>query len=163
MEEFRQALSVATARSVDRPRGALARALGRRGTGPAELAAPALDVRVQTAPGFEVLVERLRDHPSAQVAVHSRRHGRHLAELLSAAEVTVNLGAASPDGLPRTALGARGYGPFSGDDGLRTFARTRTTTGRRRLPLPLAPVEALLATPPGRIATRLALHVRHSL
>ncbi|MCW2816723.1 MAG: hypothetical protein JWN84_4178, partial [Nocardioides sp.] len=147
-------------------RGALGRALGRR-SGPAELAGPAVPVRVETAPAFEVLLERLRAHPSAQVAVHSARHGKHLAELLTAAEVTVNLpDAAAADGeggLPRAALGSRGYGPFAGEAGLRTFARVRTTTAKRRLPVPTAPVELLLATPPGRVATRLALHLRHSL
>ena len=164
LDDFRVALTRATSATAEQRRGALSRALGRRSTGPAELAAPPAEVRVQSAPGFDVLVERLRAHPSAQVAVHSAKHGRHLAELLSAAEVTVNLSVpASGGGIPRTALGARGYGPFSGDDGLRTYAKARTTTSRRRLPLPLAPVEVLLATPPGRVAARFALHVRHSL
>lgn len=145
-------------------RGPLAALRGRR-HGPAELTGPRGDLRVETAPGFDVLLERLKAHPSAQVAVHSARHGAHLAELLSAAEITVNLPAASSSegGLPRAALGSRGYGPFAGEQGLHTFARVRTTTSKRRLPVPVAPVELLLATPAGRVATRLALHVRHSL
>ncbi|WP_170285983.1 aldehyde dehydrogenase family protein [Nocardioides rubriscoriae] len=165
LDDFRAALLRVGGEASGR-RGAVARALGRR-SGPAELASPTGPVRVETAPAFEVLLERLQAHPSAQVAVHSARHGAHLASLLSAAEVTVNLPGASyageGGGLPREALGARGYGPFAGETGLRTFARTRTTTRKRRLPVPVAPVEALLATPPGRVATRFALHVRHSL
>ncbi|MDO9457483.1 aldehyde dehydrogenase family protein [Nocardioides sp.] len=161
LDDFTEALRLAGAGSTAR-RGVLARAMGRR-TGPAELAAPVGAVRVQSAPGFEVLVERLQGHPSAQVAVHSARHGRHLAELLTAAEITVNVPAATAGELPRAALGSRGYGPFAGENGLRTFARTRTTTAKRRLPVPVAPVELLLATPAGRVATRLLLHVRHSL
>jgi acyl-CoA reductase-like NAD-dependent aldehyde dehydrogenase len=164
LEDFRTALASASGAGRTR-RGGLARALGRR-TGPAELAGPVGALRVETAPAFDVLVERLRAHPSAQVAVHSARHGRHLAELLSASEVTVNVPApasTSDGGLPRTALAARGYGPFAGEAGLRSFARTRTTTARRRLPVPTAPVELLLATPAGKVATRLALHLRHSL
>ncbi|MEO9323682.1 aldehyde dehydrogenase family protein [Nocardioides sp. C4-1] len=164
LDDFRAALD----RVGPSPRrGVVARALGRR-RGPLELPpGPRGDVRIETAPAFEALVERLRAHPVAEVAVHSARDGQHLAQLLAAAEVTVNLPAPSSastgGGVPRAALGSPGYGPFAGDAGLRTFARARTTTARRRLPVPTAPVELLLSTPAGRLATRLALHVRHSL
>ncbi|WP_170219310.1 aldehyde dehydrogenase family protein [Nocardioides litoris] len=166
LDAFRSELDRAGAPA---PRRGLPRALGRRrgGSDPLALPGPRVDVRVETAPTFEVLVERLRAHPGAEVAVHSARHGAHLAGLLGASEVSVNLPAAAQaaaeGGLPRAALGARGWGPFAGEQGLRTFARARTTTARRRLPLPLLPVEVALASPPGRVATRLALHVRHSL
>lgn len=163
LDDFAAALDRAEA-PEPRRRGPIGALRGRRTT-PAELSGPRADLRVETAPAFEVLVDRLRAHPSAQVAIHSARHGQRLAELLSAAEVTVNLpaAAAGEGGLPRAALGSRGYGPFAGEAGLHAFARVRTTTSRRRLPLPVGPVEALLATPPARIATRLALHLRHSL
>jgi hypothetical protein len=159
---FREALDRAVV--ADQPRrGVLGRGRGRRRE-PAELPGPRAGVRLESAPAFDVLVERLRAHAAVEVTIHSARHGAHLAELLTAASVTVGVpGPTADGGVPRAALGSRGWGPFAGDAGLRTFTRTRTTTARRRLPVPTAPVELLLATPPGRVATRLALHLRHSL
>lgn len=162
---FREALDRAVA--ADQPRrGVLGRGRGRRRgpAAPAELPGPRAGVRLESAPVFDVLVERLRAHAAVEVTIHSARHGAHLAELLTAASVTVGVPCpTAAGGVPRVALGSRGWGPFAGDAGLRTFTRTRTTTARRRLPVPTAPVELLLATPPGRVATRLALHLRHSL
>jgi hypothetical protein len=161
---FQEALDRVAAPDEPR-RGVLGRARVRR-RAPAELTGPRAGVRLESAPAFDVLVERLRAHATVEVAIHSARHGTRLAELLTAAEVTVNApGAArgADGGVPRASLGSRGWGPFAGDAGVRAFTRARTTTARRRLPVPTAPVELLLATPPGRVATRLALHLRHSL
>lgn len=62
----------------------------------------------------------------------------------------------------RTSLGARGHGRFAGDDGLRSFLRPVEDSGARS-GLPLAAADLLLATPPGQVAARLALHLRHAL
>ncbi|WP_232680188.1 aldehyde dehydrogenase family protein [Nocardioides sp. R-C-SC26] len=180
-EEF-EAVLTGAAQHDEQARGRWARALsrGRTPRTPALGAAPGEahgvpssqgttpsatpGVVVQSAPAFDAVVDRVRAHPGAEVVVWSRRHGDRLAELLSAADVSVNPGLPARDGaLPRAAIGVRGYGPFAGDDGLRTFARARTTTARRRLPVPTRPVDLLLATPGGRLAARLAMHLRHSL
>lgn len=150
----------------------LLRALGGRrtadhGEGPRALpgagGVPFPGVRLHTGHDLAPMLDRLRDNPTAVVSVFSARQGRRIAEQLRVAQVDLNVGV--PDaagGLPRAALGARGYGPFAGDDGLRAFARAQTVT-RRRLPLPTGPAEALLATTPGRLASRLVMHLRHSL
>ncbi|MGA8256221.1 MAG: aldehyde dehydrogenase family protein [Nocardioides sp.] len=175
-QAVRGALAEATAGSsdalsaLDRPKGPLARALGsrRRPGGTPQLAAidTPLHERVvvhQHAEFGEVL-ERLRARPYAHVSVFSRDRGQRISEVLRASHVSINLGAVTTDGgLPRQALGARGYGPVSGDAGLRGFTRAVTTASRRRLPLVGVPADLLLATPAGRVAARLAMHLRHSL
>lgn len=152
--------------------GGLARALGVRRPRPTpnELLGGPTDadprVRVHGQAEFGDVLERLRDRPYAHVAVFSRGKGAQIGEALRAAQVSVNVGVGSVDGaLPRQVVGARGYGPLSGDQGLRTFARAVSLTTRRRLAIsvPGNPADLLLATPAGRIAARLAFHLRHSL
>lgn len=62
----------------------------------------------------------------------------------------------------RTSLNARGHGRFAGDDGLRSFLRPAEDRASRPS-LPFAAADVLLATPPGQVAARLALHLRHAL
>ncbi len=62
----------------------------------------------------------------------------------------------------RKSLGARGHGRFSGETGLRSFVRPVEERGDRPN-LPFVAADALLATPPGQVAARLALHLRHAL
>lgn len=62
----------------------------------------------------------------------------------------------------RTSLNVRGHGRFSGEAGLRAFLRPEEERGTRPS-LPFAAADALLATPPGQVAARLALHLRHAL
>lgn len=153
----------------------LARVLGVRRPRPTagELAAgptgadPRLRVHGQAE--FGEVLARLRDRPYAHVAVFSRGRGTQIGEALRAAQVSVNVGVGSvgsvAGALPRQVIGARGYGPLSGDQGLRTFGRAVSLTSRRRLAVPVSvnPADVLLATPAGRIAARLAFHLRHSL
>lgn len=123
-------------------------------------------LRVHGQAEFGDVLARLRDRPYAHVAVFSREKGAQIGEALRAAQVSVNVGVASVAGaLPRQVVGARGYGPLSGDHGLRTFGRAVSLTTRRRLavPLPGNPADVLLATPAGKLAARLAFHLRHSL
>lgn len=122
-------------------------------------------VRLHVETELPELVDQLRARPHAQVTVFSRRRGEAIGTALRAAQVTVNLPAVrrSGGGLPRAALRADGYGPLAGDQGLLTLSRAVTTRQKRRLPVPTGPAEALLATPPGRAAARLAMHLRHSL
>lgn len=70
----------------------------------------------------------------------------------------------------RTSVGVRGHGRFSGEAGLRSFLSpvedrgTRPTLALPGLPgLPGFATDALLSTPPGQVAARLALHLRHAL
>ncbi|MCX6398635.1 MAG: aldehyde dehydrogenase family protein [Propionibacteriales bacterium] len=169
--ELREALAQAGPTPLGLGSG-LARALGVRRPRPAanELVAGIADddprVRVHGQAEFGDVLERLRDRPYAQVAVFSRGKGAQIGEALRAAQVSVNVVAGSVAGaLPRQVIGARGYGPLSGDQGLRTFGRAVSLTTRRRLaiPVPGNPADLLLATPAGRIAARLAFHLRHSL
>lgn len=149
--------------------GRLTRMLGgrARSVGPLALPAPvSVGAHIHADAEFGEVLERLSERPYAQVAVFSKRRGRRVADALKAAQVSINVGVSSPSlegGLPREALGALGYGPLAGDPGLRTFTRAVTTTTKRRLPVPTTPTEALLATPGGRLAARLAMHLRHSL
>lgn len=173
--DFDVELREALAEAVPAPLGlgsGLARALGVRRPRPAvnELVVGSSDadprVLVHGQAEFGAVLERLRDRPYAHVAVFSRAKGAQIGEALRAAQVSVNVVAGSVAGaLPRQVIGARGYGPLSGDQGLRTFGRAVSLTTRRRLaiPVPGNPADLLLATPAGRIAARLAFHLRHSL
>lgn len=158
-------------------RGALPRALTSRRARVARVDAPAqlgagaprghrpaqTPVVVHESAEFGEVLQRLGERPYAHVSVFSRRRGQRISEMLRAAQVSINLGAVTADaGLPRRAWGANGYGPLAGDAGLRGFTRAVTTTARRRLALPSAPADLLLATPAGRVAARMAMHLRHA-
>ncbi len=171
--ELRGALAVPLPGTPRLGAGPLARVLGARrpkrlpgvALGPG---APAenLRLRVHGDAEFGEVLQRLRDRPYAHVAVFSRERGQRISEVLRAAQVSINIGATGAEGaLPRDAIGSRGYGPLSGDDGLRAFGRAVSITTRRRraLPVPTVPADLLLATPAGKVAARLAMHLRHSL
>lgn len=168
--ELREALTAAEPGPLGLGSG-LARVLGRgRPRATNELVAGPTDAdprfRVHGQAEFGDVLARLRDRPYAHVAVFSRARGKQIGEALRAAQVSVNVGVGTVAGaLPRQVVGARGYGPLAGDHGLRTFGRAVSLTTRRRLavPVPGNPADLLLATPAGRVAARLAFHLRHSL